>query len=70
MKITNEYAMAFGRDYSKIPKSVFAAVAFSYATWACGDEAKTNDDAVARFMKEWRTLNDNGIIPQKPPCAR
>jgi hypothetical protein len=66
-KIGNEYAQAFGKLYAKTPKAVFAAVAYSYATWACGTEAKTSDEAVARFLSEWRTLQENGIVPQKPP---
>ncbi len=66
MKKSNEYASAFGRLYAKVPKSVFAAVAFSYASWACGEEASTSAEAVARFVQEWRVLHENGIIPQKP----
>lgn len=67
VKIGNEYAQGFGRLYEEIPKAVFAAVAYSYAGWACGEEAKANDEIVARFLEEWRILHDNGIVPQKPP---
>ena len=66
MKIGNEYARQFGRLYAKTPKSVFAAVALSYASWASGEEAQTFDIAVDRFLEEWKVLNENGIIRQKP----
>lgn len=69
MKKSNQYARAFGPKYAKIPKSVFAAVAFSYANWACGEEAKTDEEAISRFMKEWHTLYDNGIVSQKPRAS-
>lgn len=67
MKTSNSYVKAFGRLYASTPKAVFAAVAFSYAGWAIGSEAKTNDEQIARFLAEWRTLYDNGIVPQRPP---
>lgn len=65
MKLSNEYAQAFGPLYARIPKSVFAAVAFSFAGWASGSEARDTDEQVERFMEEWRTLQANGIVPQK-----
>jgi len=68
LKIGNDYARCFGRMYDKIPKSVFAAVAISYASWACGEEAQTFDVSVERFLAEWKILQENGIIPQKPPA--
>jgi hypothetical protein len=54
--ITNSYAQAFGRLYAKTPKAVFAAVAFSFAGWACGQEAKTDAEQVQRFVDEWARL--------------
>jgi len=66
VKSSNEYAQAFGPLYAKIPKAVFAAVAFSFAGWAAGNEAKDTDQQVERFIAEWRTLHDNGIVPQNP----
>jgi hypothetical protein len=66
LKIGNEYAAAFGRLYASTPKAVFAAVALSYANCASGEEAKTLDEAVQRFIQEWKTLYENGIIPQEP----
>ena len=68
MKSSNEYAQAFGRLYAKVPKAVFAAVALSYASWASGQETANFDEAVTRFIEEWRVLNQNGIVPQKPPA--
>ena len=70
----NEYADQFGPLYAKIPKSVFAAVALSYANWACGEEARSFDEAVNRFCDEWGALYVAGIVPQKPlkgakPCT-
>jgi hypothetical protein len=69
MKIGNEYSRQFGRMYAKIPKSVFAAVALSYANWASGEEAQSFDIAVERFLAEWNVLCENGIIPQRPPAT-
>lgn len=68
-KLSNQYAGALGRLYDLTPKAVFAAVAYSYATWACGEEAKTSEKVVMRLLEEWRVLHENGIVPQKPPTA-
>jgi hypothetical protein len=62
MKQSNSYAQMFDGLYAKIPKAVFAAVAFSYAS-AGGDNQK---DATARFLDEWKILHENGIVPQEP----
>ena len=72
MKSSNEYAQAFGRLYSAIPKSVFAAVAFSYANISCGEDGHESDNSnetVRRFLNEWKILHENGIVPQKPPSV-
>ena len=69
-KITNEYSQAFGRLYANTPKAVFAAVAFSFATWACGEESKNDEQTVARFVKEWQLLFENGIVPQHAPIQK
>jgi hypothetical protein len=63
MKASNEYSRQFGRLYSRIPKAVFAAVAFSY-TSSGGDDLQ---HAIQCFMQEWQILFDNGIVSQKPP---
>ena len=58
----NEYAAQFGRLYTKTPKVVFAAIAYSLAL-------RLNDDmpgaAIAAFLSEWNILHENGIVPQK-----
>lgn len=72
MKSSNEYAQSFGRLYAKIPKAVFAAVAFSYANISCGEdghESGSAEETVRRFLHEWEVLRENGIVPQKPPKA-
>lgn len=66
-KISNEYAQAFGRLYAKTPKAVFAAVAFSFAHWAAGEESKTVNQTLARFLNEWDVLHENNIVRQAPP---
>ena len=69
-KSSNEYAQAFGKLYARTPKSVFAAVAFSYANWACGTESGSTDETVSRFLEEWKCLYENEIVPQKPKLNR
>ena len=65
-KLSNEYAdLIPGKIYSSIPKAVWAAIAISFATGG-GDRP---EDAVRAIVCEWRTLADNGIVPQKPPAA-
>jgi hypothetical protein len=62
MKITNEYSQVMGREYVRIPKAVFAAVAISFCS-AGGDNLK---DAPGKFFDEWQLLFENGIVEQKP----
>jgi len=62
LKLSNEYQRAFGKLYAKTPKSVFAAVVYSF-TSSGGD---LPDVAIATFLNEWRVLHENGIVPQKP----
>lgn len=65
-KITNDYAMAAGRDiYESIPKAVWAAIAVSALT--CGGDHL--DEAADRVLAEWTILHSNGIVPQ-PPIKR
>ena len=63
MKTGNEYADQFGRLYARIPKAVFAAVAFSFMSGAGEDVER----GITEFLNEWRVLHENGIVPQKPP---
>lgn len=64
MKASNEYARAI-RHYQQIPKSVLAAVAYSFAIREIGED---NSPAVfeAAILDEWKTLHENGIVPQSP----
>ena len=61
--MTNEYSRQFGPLYAKIPKAVFAAVAYSYASSGGED----HDHGIERFIAEWKVLHENGIVQQKPP---
>lgn len=65
-KIVGEYAEAFGENYSKIPKAVFAAIAFSYASHG-GDDFVNGAEAA---INEWWVLYENNIVRQKPCVAR
>ena len=62
IKLTNEYSRAFGRLYAKTPKSVFAAVVWSYVS-SGGDHP---ENGLKNFLDEWKILHDNGIVQQKP----
>jgi hypothetical protein len=61
MALSNEYARLL-TWYEEVPKAVLAAIAVSYAT-AGGDHL---EQAEANVAKEWKTLNENGIVQQKP----
>ena len=50
--------------FDRIPKSVLAAIAVSYAS-SGGDYLEQASDNVAR---EWMVLYENGIVPQRPPA--
>jgi hypothetical protein len=63
MKISNEYAKVLQPRYGAMPKAVIAAVAVSLLL----KEHEGNWSAVYdAFVKEWATLHQNGIVPQKP----
>ena len=61
-KKSNEYARMF-RDYDKIPKAVFAAIAFSMCFFSVEED---EERARERFNEEWEALHNCGIVPQKP----
>jgi hypothetical protein len=63
MTISNEYSRAFGQLYERIPKAVFAAVAYSYCS--TGGDLEP-DEAVDRFLTEWATLYLNGLGVPRP----
>ncbi len=65
IKISNEYSQAFGRLYFATPKSVFAAIVYSYVSTG-GDHP---ENALETFLHEWKVLHANGIVPQAPPVA-
>ena len=62
LKRGNEYVDALGRDFTFTPKSVFAAIAFSFAMRLAGDDSLK---ARVLFYEEWEMLHENGIVPQK-----
>lgn len=62
--LSNIYVNALeSRLFDKTPKTVFAAIAVSYASRA-GDYL---DLATDNILREWTALYDNGIVKQKPP---
>jgi len=68
MKVSNDYAVAFGELYERTPKAVFAAVAFSLSLRNVDEQGP--DEAVEHFLYEWRVLHENGIVKQKPPTQK
>lgn len=65
-KIVSEYARAFGENYRRIPKAVFAAIAFSFASRG-GDDFEHGAEAA---INEWWVLYENNIVRQKPPIQK
>ena len=59
----NIYNDNLGRLADRIPKSVLGAIAFSYAS-SGGDYL---DHGVENVAREWVTLYENKIVPQRPP---
>lgn len=62
IKLHNEYAATL-RYFDRIPKSVLAAIAVSYAS-SGGDYLENASSLVAY---EWLMLHQNGIVRQAPP---
>jgi hypothetical protein len=63
-KKMNNYAEAISPElYEKTPKAVFAAIAASFALLLNDEDFDGLDE---KLLNEWRTLNQNGIVPQKP----
>lgn len=68
-KLGNEYARAVV-EYERIPKAVFAAIAYSFASRilaTCGGDSDSPTMIEAAIIEEWKILNQNGIVPQAPP---
>lgn len=61
----NQYAEWFMLIYDRTPKAVFAAVCFSLLSKG-GDFPK---GVTSRFLREWRTLFINKIVPQSVPTV-
>jgi len=60
----NNYTEAISPEvYEKTPKAVFAAIAVSFALLMEDGDFNKVDQAI---INEWKTLNGNGIVPQKP----
>ena len=66
MKTANEYSETLGRLFTQCPKHVIAAIAVSSLTTG-GDFLEKSP---GRFLMEWWTLYDAGIVPQKPAMPR
>jgi len=62
MKTRNEYQELYPW-FSRTPKSVMAAIAFSFAMRLSEDSP---EHARELLLAEWQILRDNGIVPQKP----
>lgn len=60
----NEYQRELGPLYDAAPKAVFAAVVVSLLS--CGGDDMAG--VAEKFRKEWETLHDNGIVPQRAPA--
>lgn len=60
MKTGNEY---FRELPSRVPKSVYAALAYSLALRLTEDNPAKAKDLLCR---EWATLHENQIVPQSP----
>lgn len=66
-KTSNEYAQQlYGID---APKTVWMAIAFSFARRIVGDDTVSAALTADLCLEEWRKLHANGIVPQKPRKA-
>lgn len=64
-KTENDYQKMISRElYEKTPKAVLASLVVSFLLNFKG----VNESAIdSEIIHEWKTLNDNGIVPQKSP---
>ncbi len=63
-KKENDYQKLIdSKFYERCPKAVFAAIAVSYAV---NHGITKMEDITGELLNEWKTLNENGIVPQKP----
>lgn len=67
-KTSNEYADLIDSSlYEKMPKTVLAAIAVSFALRLAEDDFSQVQDLL---VEEWDTLHTAGIVPQKPQKER
>jgi hypothetical protein len=71
-KLRNSYQEVLDRDvFDRMPKAVLAAIAVSFANQIAGaEDIESFDGCQARILDEWRILNQNGIVPQRPIAPR
>ena len=63
-KIGNGYQKFIDSHFfEKCPKKVFAAIAVSYLI---NHQSMNREDVTKLLKEEWKALNENGIVPQKP----
>jgi hypothetical protein len=70
--LSNNYQQALGSWFDRMPKSVLAALAVSFAIHLEDHQPAPREfDATAlhAVVKEWMALYDAGIVPQRPPLA-
>lgn len=65
MKLPNEYSKIMPlRVLEDTPKTVFAAIAISFALRLNEDNF---EQALSEIITEWQALNNTGIVPQPVP---
>lgn len=70
IKVRNQYADAVGDLYKRTPKAVWAALAVSYACMRGDGDTEVYPEDTPRFLiEEWRTLYEQGLVPQAPPAS-
>lgn len=64
----NPYAAAIATTYHDVPKSVYAAIAYAFASRLF----QTSDPQSIEYtiVREWQTLRDAGIVPQRVRIPR
>lgn len=73
MKQSNEYAKWIDAQvFADIPKTVFAAIAVSFAmrlshSASSGQDEDDIDRAMSEIIAEWQVLHHGGIVPQPVP---
>lgn len=63
---TNDYQKLLAGDFDKTPKSVYAAIALSFAMRLTPEDDEKYTEALALVRSEWAALHHNAIVPQKP----